>query len=137
MEYITVGYYDEIKKQRIKEHLNEVGCSNLLVYPAVTWKLRHVTMTERGLVNLMRLVEMFLNEDDWIMDLFSGTSICLIIFLIVLKVIFIFRPMIILIISYLWCSGTISACPLKLFRNAVAVMSIYQNLMTRNIDSNP
>ena len=30
------GYFDEIKKQRIKENSNEVGGSNLLVYPAVT-----------------------------------------------------------------------------------------------------
>ena len=82
IEYITVGYYDEIKKQRIKEHSNEVGGSNLLVYPAVTRKLRHVTTTERGLVNpyqkpqrlMMRLIEMFSNEGDWILDLFSGTG---------------------------------------------------------------
>ena len=129
MEYITVGYYDEIKKQRIKEHSNEVGCSNLLVYPAVTRKLRHVTTTERGLVNpyqkpqrlMMRLVEMFSNEEDWIMDLFSGTGICSIIFLNVLKVLFRFRPMKILIISYFWCLGTTSACALKLFRNVVAL----------------
>ena len=39
IEYITVGYDDEIKKQRIKEHSNEVAGSNLLVYPAVTRKL--------------------------------------------------------------------------------------------------
>ena len=44
--YITLGYFDEIKKQRIKEHSNEVGGSNLLVYQAVTRKLRHVTTTE-------------------------------------------------------------------------------------------
>ena len=83
IEYITVGYFDEIKKQRIKEHSNEVGGSNLLVYPAVTRKLRHVTTTERGLVNpyqkpqrlMMRLIEMFSVEGDWILDLFSGTGI--------------------------------------------------------------
>ena len=83
IEYITVGYFDEIKKQRIKEHSNEVGGSNLLVYPAVTRKLRHVTTTERGLVNpyqkpqrlMMRLIEMFSSEGDWILDLFSGTGI--------------------------------------------------------------
>ena len=109
MEYITVGYYDEIKRQRIKEHSNEVGCSNLLVYPAVTRKLRHVTTTERGLVNpyqkpqrlMMRLVEMFSNENDWIMDLFSGTGLCLNNFLNVLNVLSIITPMIILVISYL------------------------------------
>ena len=39
IEYITVGYFDEIKKQRIKEHSNEVGGSNLLVYAVVTHKL--------------------------------------------------------------------------------------------------
>ena len=36
MEYITASYYDEIKKQRIKEHSNEVEGSKLLVYPIVT-----------------------------------------------------------------------------------------------------
>ena len=39
IEYITVGYFDEIKKQRIKEHSNEVGGSNLLVYLEITRKL--------------------------------------------------------------------------------------------------
>ena len=51
IEYITIGYYDEIKKQRIKEHSNEVGVSNLLVFLAFMWKLRHATTTECGLVN--------------------------------------------------------------------------------------
>ena len=52
IEYIiTTGYFDEIKKQRIKEHSNEVGGSNLVVYPVVTRKLRHATTTERELVN--------------------------------------------------------------------------------------
>ena len=51
IEYITVDYFDEIKKQRIKEHSNEVRGSNLLVYPVVTRQLRHVTTTEYGLVN--------------------------------------------------------------------------------------
>ena len=44
--------------------------------------MRHVTTTERGLVNpyqkpqrlMMRLIEMFSNEGDWILDLFSGTG---------------------------------------------------------------
>ena len=82
IKYITVGYNDEIKKQRIKEHSNEVRGSNLLVYPTVTRELRHVTTTEHGLVDpyqkpqllMMRLIEMFSNEGDWILDLFSGTS---------------------------------------------------------------
>ena len=76
---MLVGYFDEIKNQRIKEHLNEVGGSNLLVYPTVTCKLRHVTTTERGFVNpyqkqktqhmIMWLIEMSSNEGDWILDL--------------------------------------------------------------------
>ena len=82
IEYITIGYYDEIKNQKIKEHSNEVGGSNLLVYLAVTRKLRHVTTTKRGLVNpyqkpqrlMMRLIEMFSNEGDWILHLFSRTG---------------------------------------------------------------
>ena len=72
IEYITVGYYDEIKKQRIKDHSNEVGGSNLLVYPVVTRKLQHVTTTEPGLVNpyqkpqrlMMHFIEMFSSQDD-------------------------------------------------------------------------
>ena len=83
IEYITVGYFDEIKKQRFKEHSKEVGGSNLLVYPTVTQKLRHVTTTERGLVNpyqkpqrlMMCLIGMFSVEGDWILDLFSGIGI--------------------------------------------------------------
>ena len=90
MEYITVGYFDEIKKQRVKEHSNEGGCSNLLVYPAVTRKLRHIS-GDKSLVNpyqkpqrlIMRLLELFSDEGDWVLDLFSGTgnssSNCLII----------------------------------------------------------
>ena len=82
IEYITIGYFDDIKKQRIKEHSNEVGGSNLLVYLAVTRKLWHVTTTEHGLVNpyqkpqwlIMHLLEMFSNEGDWILDLFSSTN---------------------------------------------------------------
>ena len=83
--YITVGYFDEIRNKRIKEHLNEVGDSNLLVYPTITRKLGHVTTIERELVNpnqkpqclIMCLIEMFSNEGDWICDLFSGMGMFL------------------------------------------------------------
>ena len=82
IEYRIVAYFDESRKQRIKENSNEVEGSNLLVYPAVTRKLRYVTTTEHGLVNpyqkpqrlMMCLLELFLNEGDWILDLFSGTG---------------------------------------------------------------
>ena len=80
MEYITIGYFDEIKK-RVKEHSNEGGCSNLLVYPAVTRKLRHIS-GDKGLVNpyqkpqrlIMRLLELFSDEGVWVLDLFSRTG---------------------------------------------------------------
>ena len=52
IKYIIVGYFDESKKQPIKEHSNEVGDSNMLVDPAVTRKLQHVTTIERGFINL-------------------------------------------------------------------------------------
>ena len=45
IKYIIVGYFDEIRKQRIKENLSEVEGSNLLMYIAITRKLRHVTTT--------------------------------------------------------------------------------------------
>ena len=53
-----------------------------MVYPTVTRNLRHVTTTERALVNpyqkpqrlMMCLLEIFLNEGEWILDLFSGTG---------------------------------------------------------------
>ena len=72
----------KLEKQRIKEHSNEVGGSNLLVYPVVTHKLQHVTTIECGLVNpnqkpqclIMCLIEMFSSEGDWICDLFFGTG---------------------------------------------------------------
>ena len=72
VEYIILGYFDKIKKQRIKEHSNEVGGSNMLLYPTVTLNLRHIATTERGLVNpyqnpqrlRMRRIEMFSSEGD-------------------------------------------------------------------------
>ena len=51
IEYITVGYFDEIKKQRIKEYSNMVGGSNPLVHATFSRKLRHVTTTQQGLVS--------------------------------------------------------------------------------------
>ena len=84
IEYIIVGYFDEIRNQRIKEHSNEVGGSNMLVYPIVMCKLRHVTTTERGLINPYQKpqrsvgnvpsIKIFSIEGDWICDLFSNTS---------------------------------------------------------------
>ncbi|KAH6557349.1 hypothetical protein KP509_1Z120000 [Ceratopteris richardii] len=33
-ECITVGYYDEVSKRRVREHCNENGISNVLMFPA-------------------------------------------------------------------------------------------------------
>ena len=74
--YITIDYYDQIKRQRIKEDSNKVGGLNLLVYPAITCKLRHVTTTKREIVNpyqkpqhlIIHLSEMFSKEGEWILD---------------------------------------------------------------------
>ncbi len=79
---MTVGYYDEIRKKRVREHCNENGLSSTFYCPAVTKKLRHVA-GDKSLVNpykkpqrlINRLVEIFSNVDDWVLDLFSGTSI--------------------------------------------------------------
>ena len=82
-ELITVGFYDEISKRRAREHCNENGLSSTLFFPAVTRKLRHVA-GEKSLVNpyqkpqrlINRLIELFSNVDDWVLDLFSGTGTC-------------------------------------------------------------
>ena len=77
-----VGFYDEISKRRVREHCTENGISSTLFCPAVTKKLRHIA-GEKSLVNpyqkpqrlITRLVELFSNVDDWVLDLFSGTGI--------------------------------------------------------------
>ncbi|KAH7404473.1 hypothetical protein KP509_15G027200 [Ceratopteris richardii] len=96
-ECITVGYYDEVSKRRVREHCNENGISNVLMFPAVTKKLRHVA-GDMTLVNpyqkprklIMRLLQLFSNDDDWVLDLFSGT-------------------------------GTTLACSLNMFRHCIAM----------------
>ena len=83
IELMTVGYYDEISKRRVREHCNENGLPSTFFYPAVTKKLRHVA-GEKSLVNpyqkpqrlISRLLQLFSNSDDWILDLFSGTPTC-------------------------------------------------------------
>ena len=69
---MTVGYFDEISKRRVREHCTENGISSTFFCPAVTKKLRHVA-GEKSLVNpyqkpqrlITRLFELFLNVDDW------------------------------------------------------------------------
>ena len=80
-ELLTVGFFDEISKKRVKEHWNENGISSTFCCPAVTKKLQHV-VGEKLLVNpyqkpqrlLSRLIELFSNVYDWVLDLFSGTG---------------------------------------------------------------
>ena len=80
-ELITVGFYDAISKRRVREHCNESGLPSTFFFPAVTKKLRHVA-GEKSLVNpyqkpqrlINRLLELFSNADDWVLDLFSGTG---------------------------------------------------------------
>ncbi len=81
-ELMTVGFFDEISKRRVREHCNDNGISSTFFCPAVTKKLRHVA-GDKSLVNpyqkpqrlITRLVELFSNVDDWVLDLFSGTGI--------------------------------------------------------------
>ena len=81
-ELLTVGFFYEISKRCLREHCNENGIPSTFFCPAVTKKLRHVA-GEKSLVNpyqkpqrlISRLVELFSNTDDWVLDLFSGTSI--------------------------------------------------------------
>jgi DNA modification methylase len=85
-----VGFYDQISKKRVREHCNENGLSSTFFFPAVTRKLRHVA-GDKSLVNpyqkpqrlINRFLDLFSNIDDWILDLFSGTGIVILILLFV------------------------------------------------------
>lgn len=80
-EYLTVGYFDSISKRRIRDHVTEDRVSNVLQFPAVTRKLRHV-VGAKTIVNpyqkpqrlMNRLIDLFSLPDDWILDLFAGTG---------------------------------------------------------------
>ena len=81
VEHLSVGYYDAITKKKARAHVNERNVVNYIMCPAVTKKLRHVS-GEKSLVNpyqkpqrlINRLIELFSNPDDWVLDLFSGTG---------------------------------------------------------------
>ena len=76
-----MGYYDAISKKKARAHVNERNVVNYIMCPAVTKKLCHVS-GDKSLVNpyqkpqrlINRLVELFSNPDDWVLDLFSGTG---------------------------------------------------------------
>ena len=72
-ELMTVGFFDEISKCRVREHCTENGISSTLFFPIVTKKLGHIA-GENSLVNpyqklqrlITQLVELFSNINDWI-----------------------------------------------------------------------
>ena len=82
VEHLCVGYYDAISKTKAQAHVNERNVLNYIMYPTVTKKLRHVS-GDKSLVNPYqkpqrlnnRLIELFSNPDEWVLDLFSGTGI--------------------------------------------------------------
>ena len=81
VEHLCMGYSDAISKKKAWAHVNERNVVNYIMCPAVTKKLWHVS-GDKSLVNpyqkpqrlINRLVELFSNPDDWVLDLFSGTS---------------------------------------------------------------
>ena len=82
VEHLCVGYYDAISKKKAQAHVNERNVVNYIMCAAVTKKLRHVS-DDKILVNpyqkpqrlINRLIELFSNPDEWVLDLFSGTGI--------------------------------------------------------------
>ena len=82
VEHFCVGYYDSITKKKVRAHVNERNVVNFIMCLAVTKKLRHVS-GDKCLVNpyqkpqrlINRLIELFSNLDDWVLDLFSGKGI--------------------------------------------------------------
>ena len=81
VEHMCVGYYDAISKKKAQAHVNERNVVNYIMCPVVTKKLHHVS-GDKSLVNpyqkpqrlINRLVELFSNPDDWVLDLFSRTG---------------------------------------------------------------
>ena len=76
-----MGYYNAISKKKARAHVNERNVVNYIMCPVVTKKLCHVS-GDKSLVNpyqkpqrlINRLVELFSNPDDWVLDLFSRTG---------------------------------------------------------------
>ena len=44
VEHFCVGYYDSITKKKARAHVNERNVVNYIMCPAVTKKLRHVSV---------------------------------------------------------------------------------------------
>ena len=82
VEHLCVGYFDAIWKKKAQSHVNERNVVNYIMCPVVTKKLCQV-YGDKSLVNpyekpqrlMNRLIELFSNPDDSVLDLFSGTGI--------------------------------------------------------------
>ena len=81
VEHLCVGYYDAISKKKARQHVNERNVLNYMC-PTMIKKLLHVS-GDKSLVNpyqkpqrlINRLIELFSNPNDWVLDLFSRTGI--------------------------------------------------------------
>ena len=82
VEHLCVGYYDVITKKNVWAHVNEREVVNYIMCPVVTKKFCHAS-GDKSLVNpyqkperlINRLVELFSNPDDQVLDLFSSIGI--------------------------------------------------------------
>ena len=82
VEHLCMGYYDTISKKKGQAHVNYRNVLNYIMCRMVTKKLRHVS-GDKSLVNpyqkpqrlINRLIELFSNPDEWVLDLFSGIGI--------------------------------------------------------------
>ena len=81
VEHMCVGYYDAISKKKAWAHVNERNVVNYIMCPVVTKKLHYVSC-DKTQVNsyqkpqclINRLIDLFSNPYDWVLDLFCGTS---------------------------------------------------------------
>ena len=81
-ELMRVSFSDQISKRRVREHYTKNGMSSSFFCSTMTKKLRHAT-GEKSFVKpyqklqrlITRLVELFPNVDDWVLDLFSDTCV--------------------------------------------------------------
>ena len=82
VEHLCVGYYYANLKKKAPAHVNERNVLNYIMCPTVTKKLCDVS-GDKSLVNpyqkpqrlINRLIELFSNLDEWVLDLFSGIGI--------------------------------------------------------------
>ena len=82
MIHLCRGYYDSITKKKHGAQVNERNVVNQFMCPTVRKKLHHVS-GDKSLINtyqkpqrlINRLIELFSNLDEFVLDLFFGTGI--------------------------------------------------------------